>query len=38
MPKYVHLAAHLSSDELEQQYRQTSDHVERSHAQSVFGK
>ena len=36
MPKYVHLAAHLSSDEMEQQYRQTSDPVERSHAQIIW--
>src|SRR5215472_1065067 len=36
MPKYVHLAAHLNSDELEQRYRQTSDPVERSHTPIIW--
>jgi transposase len=36
MPKYVHLAAHLSLDELEQRYRQATDPVERSHLQMIW--
>jgi transposase len=36
MPKYVQVAAHLTSDELEQQYRQAVDPVERSHFQIIW--
>ncbi len=36
MPKYVHLVAHLSPDELEQRYRKAADSVERSHAQIIW--
>jgi len=36
MPKYVHVAAHLDLDELEQCYRKASDPVERSHLQIIW--
>lgn len=36
MPKYVQVAAHLNPDELEQQYRQAVDPVERSHFQIIW--
>lgn len=36
MPKYVHLAAHLGLDELEQGYRKATDPVERSHFQMIW--
>jgi Homeodomain-like domain len=36
MPKYVHLTAHLSIDELEQRYRKADDPVERSHLQIIW--
>src|SRR5260221_14687546 len=36
MPKYVHLAAHLGLDELEQRYRKAVDSVERSHLQMIW--
>lgn len=36
MPKYGQVAAHLTPDELEQQYRQAADPVERSHFQIIW--
>lgn len=36
MPKYVQVAAHFNPDELEQQYRQAIDPVERSHFQIIW--
>jgi transposase len=36
MPKYVHITARLSPDELEQRYRQADDPVERSHLQIIW--
>src|SRR5260370_37440593 len=36
MPKYVHVVAHLTPDELEQRYRKADDPVERSHLQIVW--
>lgn len=36
MPKYVQVVAHLNPDELEQQYRQAVDPVERSHFQIIW--
>jgi len=36
MPKYVHVVAHLTPDELEQRYRKVDDPVERSHLQIVW--
>jgi len=36
MPKYVHIAAHLSPDELEQRYRKADNPVERSHLQMIW--
>lgn len=36
MPKYVHVTAHLSSEELEQRYRKATDAVERSHFQIIW--
>jgi len=36
MPKYVHIAAHLSPDELEQRYRKADNPVERSHFQMIW--
>ena len=36
MPKYVHLAAHLGLDEMEQEYRKATDPVERSHLQMIW--
>lgn len=36
MPKRIHIADHLSLDELEQHYRQAKDGVERSHYQIIW--
>lgn len=36
MPKSVQVAAHLTSDELKQQYRQAVDLVERSRCQIIW--
>jgi transposase len=36
MPRYVHIAADLSPDELEQRYRKADDPVERSHLQMIW--
>lgn len=36
MTKYVHVVAHLTTDELEQRYRKADDPVERSHLQIVW--
>ncbi|HEY7415626.1 MAG TPA: helix-turn-helix domain-containing protein [Ktedonobacteraceae bacterium] len=35
MPKYVHVAVHLTRSELEQQYRKADEPVERSHFQVI---
>ena len=36
MPKYVHVAAHLTLKELEQQYRKANNPVQRSHFQMIW--
>src|SRR5215469_9197348 len=36
MPRYVHIAAHLSPGEQEQWYRKATDPVERSHYQVIW--
>lgn len=36
MPKYIQVAAHLTPDELEQQYRKAANPVERSHFQIIW--